>query len=86
MIEISYKGTFVKQANKLEKVLLDEVFEKIKLFKNESNHQALKVHKLHGKFKNCFGFSVNYKIRIVFEYEAKNQVVFLAIGDHNVYK
>ena len=86
MLTISFKATFVKRMNKIEKELVDEVFEKVELFKNEKNHKVLKVHKLHGKFSGCYGFSVNYKTRIVFEYETKNEVVFLDIGDHDLYK
>ena len=86
MLTISFKETFVKQMNNLEKALADEVFEKISLFKDIKNHKALKVHKLHGKFSECFSFSVNYKTRIVFEHETKNSVIFLAIGDHDLYR
>ena len=60
MLTISFKATFVKQMNNLEKALADEVFEKISLFKDIKNHKALKVHKLHGKFSECFSFSVTY--------------------------
>lgn len=86
MLTISFKAIFVKQMNGLEKALTEEVFEKIDLFKDIKNHKTLKVHKLHGKFARCFSFSVNYKTRIVFEYETKTSVIFLAIGDHNLYK
>ena len=86
MIQISFKATFVKQMNKLEKTLIDEVFEKIELFKNKENHGTLKIHKLHGRLSGCSSFSVNYKTRVVFEYETKDRVVFLAIGDHDVYR
>ena len=86
MIQISFKPTFVKQMNKMEKELVEEVFEKIELFKNEKNHKLLKVHKLHGKLSKHFSFSVNYKFRIIFKYERKGQVVFLDIGDHDIYK
>ena len=86
MLTISFKATFVKQIKKLDSALVDEVFEKIELFKNKQNHKALKVHKLHGGFSNCFSFSVNYKTRIVFEYETNDAVIFLAIGDHDLYK
>lgn len=86
MLIVSFKKTFVKQMHKIEKALSDEVFEKIELFRNEKNHQLLKVHKLHGRFSDCFSFSINYKTRIVFQYESKKEVVFLAIGDHDIYK
>ena len=64
----------------------DEVLEKIKLFQDESNHQPLKMHKLHGELKACYSFSVNYKIRIVIDYLSKNEVALLAVGDHDLYK
>ncbi len=86
MITISYKASFVRQMNKLDRDLVDEVFEKIEFFKDVKQHNLLKVHKLHGKFSRCFSFSVNYKTRIVFEYENKQSVVFLVVGDHDIYK
>ena len=86
MIKIFFKPTFVRQVNKLDKDLVEEVHEKIELFKHKRNHEMLKVHKLHGRFSGCFSFSVNYKVRIVFEYCSDNEVAFLTIGDHDVYK
>ena len=84
-MKIGYKPAFIRQFNKLPKALQEEVLEKVESFKNTSNHQALKVHKLHGKFADCYSFSVNYKYRIVFSYVTKNEVSTLAIGDHNIY-
>lgn len=86
MIDISYTPSFIKQYNSLEKDLQDEVVDKIELFKKTKNHKQLKVHKLKGKLKGRYSFSVNYNIRIVFNYLSKKEVVFLAIGDHDVYK
>ena len=71
--------------HKLEKGLVDEVFEKIEIFKNSTDKITLKIHKLHGRMKNKWSFSVNYKIRIVFQYESKKEVALLAVGDHDVY-
>jgi plasmid maintenance system killer protein len=85
-IEIKFKPNFVRQFNKLEEELKSEILEKISLFKKIKNHKTLKVHKLKGKLKNRYSFSVNYKYRIVFIYENKNEAIFLAIGDHQVYK
>ena len=86
MIEILFKPSFIKQLNKLEDGLVEEVFAKIEFFKNPKNHSMLKVHKLHGVLKGSLSFSVNYKTRIIFEYESKKSVVFLTIGDHDMYK
>ncbi|MBU4536567.1 hypothetical protein KJ603_00830 [Patescibacteria group bacterium] len=60
--------------------------EKIELFKDIKNHKNLNVHKLHGKHKHLYSFSINYKIRVVFKYLSKKEAVFLVIGGHNIYK
>ncbi|PIQ69177.1 MAG: type II toxin-antitoxin system mRNA interferase toxin, RelE/StbE family [Candidatus Taylorbacteria bacterium CG11_big_fil_rev_8_21_14_0_20_46_11] len=86
MITVTYKATFVRQFDALEEGLQNEVLEKIELFKNQRNHKQLKVHKLHGPLHGRYGFSVNYKFRIVFGYSSKNEVVLLAVGDHDVYR
>jgi plasmid maintenance system killer protein len=85
-MQISYKATFVRQFNKLEEDLQKETLEKIELLKNSSNHNLLKVHKLHGKLKENYSFYVNYKIRVVFMWEDKSEIILLAIGDHDLYK
>lgn len=85
MIEIGFKPSFIRQVKCLEENLRVEVLEKIELFKNIKNHRVLKVHKLHGPLADCWSFSVNYKTRIVFHYETKNETIILAIGDHSVY-
>ncbi|MBI5152545.1 type II toxin-antitoxin system mRNA interferase toxin, RelE/StbE family [Candidatus Peregrinibacteria bacterium] len=86
MLEILYKPTFVRQYKKYSKPLQDEIKEKIGLFCQDPNHSFLKTHKLKGKLKDFWSFSVNYEYRIVFKYESKNTAILLAVGDHDVYK
>lgn len=83
---ICYKPSFVRDFKKLPAELQEEVLEKVELFKDTENHKKLKVHKLKGRLGDYYSFSVTYSHRIVFEYESKNEIVFLAIGDHDVYK
>ena len=85
-MKVAYTRAFFKRLCKYETDFQGVIFEKIEEFKNVENHRQLKVHKLHGKFSNCFSFSVDYKTRIVFEYILKNEVVLLSIGDHDIYK
>jgi len=86
MIIIVYSPQFAKKLNSFDYDLQEEVIEKIELFKDTKNHKSLKVHKLHGPQKDKHGFSVNYKTRVVFRYLSKQEVVFLVIGDHDIYK
>ncbi len=83
MIEILYAPNFVRMYKGLHAGLKEEVKEKIKLFADKKNHTILKVHKLKGNLKNTYSFSVNYQIRIVFEYENKKTANLLYIGGHD---
>ena len=85
-MEIQYTPAFIRQFNALETALKEETYEKIDLFRDKKNHQKLKVHKLIGRLAGRYSFSLNYRYRIVFSYLAKDTAVFLAIGDHDVYK
>jgi mRNA-degrading endonuclease YafQ of YafQ-DinJ toxin-antitoxin module len=85
-MEISYKPSFVRDFKKLPNELQEEVFDKIELFKDVKNHNKLKVHKLKGRLSEFYSFSVTYSHRIVFSFESKSDVLFFAIGDHDVYK
>ncbi len=87
-MRITYAPSFLRALKKLPVELIEETKEKILLFTQDSNHPILKVHKLTGKLKGQYSFSVNYKIRIVFCYPLKSKQVifFTAIGDHDIYK
>lgn len=86
MITVLYKPTFIRQYKKFSSALQLEVKEKIELFRTDPKHSFLKTHKLKGRLKGFWSFSVNYEYRIVFQYESKNSAALLAIGTHDVYK
>ena len=85
-IIVGYKPSFLRDFKKLPAKLQDEIRWKIDLFKSDSNHEQLRVHKLKGELKQCYSFSVTYAHRVVFFWEDKNTAVFLAVGDHDVYQ
>ncbi len=76
---------FVRMIGTLPPDLQEEVYEKVELVQDPKNHPVLKVHKLQGKLKGIWSFSVNYKTRIVFEI-TKEGYLLHAVGDHDVYK
>lgn len=86
-MEVLYTPKFLKLLKKLPQGLQEEAMQKINLFKDVKNHELLKVHKLSGRLKGYYSFSVNYMTRIVFKYapKTKNEAWLLAVGDHNVY-
>lgn len=86
MSKVGFTHSFIRQLKKLEPALIEEVVEKVELFKSPANHQMLKVHKLHGLFLGKYGFSVNYRIRIIFEYVSSAHAILLVVGSHDIYK
>lgn len=58
---------------------------KIILFKNNPFNAVLKTHRLHGKLKNHWSFTVKGQYRTIFIFE-KNSVILLDIGIHDIYK
>ncbi|MFH1252716.1 MAG: type II toxin-antitoxin system mRNA interferase toxin, RelE/StbE family [Candidatus Uhrbacteria bacterium] len=85
-MEVTFSPSFLGSLRTLQQQLQNEVFEKIDLFSDIKNHKILKVHKLKGRLRGCYSFSVNYHIRIVFEFVGKpRRAYLLAIGDHEVY-
>jgi len=64
-----------KQAEKMEKIFRENPFNPI-----------LKTHKLTGKLKELWSFSIDYKNRIIFEFASENTVYFLSVGNHQIYR
>ncbi len=83
MLTIFYTPQFIRRYKNLTPALKEEVKEKIEEFKNIKSHRKLKVHKLKN-MGSTFSFSVNFKIRIIFEYQKnKRNVNMLYVGDHD---
>ncbi|MBI3632012.1 MAG: type II toxin-antitoxin system mRNA interferase toxin, RelE/StbE family [Candidatus Vogelbacteria bacterium] len=59
--------------------------EKEWIFRLDVFDSRLNTHKLYGKLKHQWSFDVDNKNRIIFEFDEEN-VIFLAIGDHSVYR
>ena len=85
-ITILYRPEFIRYYRGLQVDLKKEIREAIELFNEPQNHKQLKVHKLHGKMKDRYSFSVNYRYRIVFRFEGKNIAALLTVGDHDIYQ
>ena len=82
-VEIAPK--FEKNYRKLPKRIKESAKEREKLFRTDAFHPSLDTHKLHGKDKETWAFSINQKYRIKFLFLSANSVLFLDIGTHAIY-
>jgi len=85
-MKILYSISFEKRYRKLPVRVQISVEEKTYLFKNDPHYPNLRTHKLHGKMKNFWAFSVNYDYRVIFKFENKQLIKFIDIGKHNIYE
>lgn len=84
-MQIKFYPRFIKQLNRLPLDLQEEVLTKIDLFIENPQHPSLKSHKLHGRLREYYSFSVNYAYRILYKIK-DNEAVFAEIGTHDLYK
>ena len=57
--------------------------ERVKLFTENKKHPILNNHKLSGDLKGYYAFSITGDIRVVYQYESKDVVLFYDVGKHN---
>lgn len=83
---VYYSSDFKKSLNKLPGSDKRQAKKKIQLFLKDPFAPPLKTHKLLGKLKNYWSFSVNYRVRILFEFIDEESVGFIDIGTHQIYR
>lgn len=65
--------------------LAEVVDERAGIFQKDCFTKVLKTHKLHGKFKGHWAFSITTKFRIMFIFLDSDSVLFEDVGDHSIY-
>jgi len=83
---IQYSPHFVRAMKSLPSDLAEAVELAVALFRSDCTASALRTHKLQGDRKDTWSFSVTRKHRIVFRFFASDQVEFIDVGDHSIYR
>jgi mRNA-degrading endonuclease YafQ of YafQ-DinJ toxin-antitoxin module len=84
-MQIIYSPKFSRQYKKLSEEIRRRAKEKEVIFRIDPADNRLKTHKLNGKLSDFWAFSVDYRIRIMFEFQDQNTVIFHDIDDHDMY-
>ena len=86
MIKVSFSSSFrrvfkkrIKSNTKLE----SRFWAKLEVFTNNPFDPSPRTHKLSGKLKDLWSFSVEYDQRVVFYFTDEENVVFTDIGNHD---
>ena len=86
MVDVIFAKKFEKQFKKLPQSVKNKFLKVLKIFQEDIFSPQLKTHKLHGKYKNEFAFSISYEYRVIFVFIDDQKVKFLKIGTHEIYK
>jgi len=82
-MHVEYSNKYLKAASRLSAKLIALADKKEVLFRSDPFHPSLETHKLHGKEKDAWAFSVTQKYRIKFLFLTDTIVLFLDVGTHN---
>jgi addiction module RelE/StbE family toxin len=85
MVKVKLSGKFnanYKELISSDSELESAIWDRITIFHSKSSDTLLRNHKLKGKLKGKWAFSITDDIRIVYEWKSRNVVRFLAIGGH----
>ncbi len=85
-MKILYTSKFIREYKKLSREIKMQDEKRETIFRKDPFHISLGTHKLHGRLKDFWLFSVDFKYRIVFEIRRDKTMYFHSIGDHSVYQ
>lgn len=85
-MRIYYSSKFEREYKKLPKEIKKLAEEKEAIFRKNHFDSKLNTHKLHGRLKEYWVFSINEKYRIIFDFVGKETIWFHSVGDHSVYQ
>ncbi len=84
--EIRVTSKFERQYKKLAKSTKQLALERESIFRRDPFDPHLNTHKLHGKEKEAWAFSINKSYRIKFIFLREGAVLFLEVGAHDIYQ
>lgn len=85
-MEVSFSSSFRRVFKKRIKGNVDleaRFWEKLEQFTTDPYDPSLKTHKLSGKLKDLWSFSVDYDERVLFYFTDDGNAVFVDIGSHD---
>lgn len=83
--DIVYSSHFERNLRKLPPDLKTLIRKREALFRKDCFDPRLKTHKLSGKLKNYWSFSLTHSHRVLFQFLGEGKVGFIDVGDHTIY-
>ncbi len=85
-MKIIYTSKFFREYKKLPKEIKFLAEEKERIFHKNPFDAVLDTHKLHGRLREFWSFSIGYRYRTIFEFGDDDAIYFHSVGNHNIYQ
>lgn len=85
MTDVGFSTSFqraFKRKIKGNALLETRFWERLEIFQNNPFDQRLKTHKLSGRLKDLWSFTIEYDLRVVFSFLEGDRALFVDIGTH----
>jgi len=85
-MEVSFSSAFkraFKKRIKENENLESKFWQKLEIFTSDPYDPRLRTHKLSGKLKDLWSFTVDYDERVLFYFTEDDQAVFVDVGSHD---
>jgi len=86
MIVVYPSSQFRKSFKKLPRAVQKKAERRDEMFRESPFIPILETHKLGGKLKDYWAYSVDEHYRVLFRFEKGNKVLYFDIGTHEIYK
>lgn len=83
---IFYSSRFERSLKALPVQEKKIIIEREKIFRANCFDPRLKTHKLKGRIKEYWSFSLTHSHRVLFEFISEEIVAFIDVGDHSIYQ
>jgi len=86
MTEVAFSTSFKRAFKKHvegRQPLEEKFWKRLEIFRENPLDARLRTHKLSGDLQEYWSFSIEYDVRVVFQFAAKKCAVFLDIGTHD---
>ena len=85
-MNIIYTSKFRREYKKLPRKVKLRAEENEILFRKNPFDPCLDTHKLRGRLREFWSFSIGFRFRIIFEFGDKEAIHFHSTGDHDIYQ
>ena len=86
MTEIAFSSSFKRAFTKRiegHRPLEEKFWKRMEMFKEDPHDPRLRTHKLSDELQGYWSFSIEYDVRVIFQFVSNNRAVFQDIGSHD---